>query len=211
MAQPGYMPTDQDILRSRVKTTGIAETTFQVGELTYKLFDVRGQRSEHQQWIHCFENVTALVFLVSLSEYDQMLYEDESVDPQGQSLISTTNRALAAAIQACGPGKPFKGIAQAIHDVLKDKPYCVSSQFTGHGIGPVFHSQPWIVHSLNEEPGVMQPGHSFTIEPAIIQGSDPKCWIFPDGWTASTENCARGAQAEHMVLITQDGVDVLTG
>ena len=79
MAAPDYMPTDQDILRSRVKTTGITETTFKVGELTYKLFDVGGQRSERKKWIHCFENVTALVFLVSLSEYDQMLYEDESV------------------------------------------------------------------------------------------------------------------------------------
>ncbi len=79
MAAPNYMPTDQDILRSRVKTTGITETTFKVGELTYKLFDVGGQRSERKKWIHCFENVTALVFLVSLSEYDQMLYEDENV------------------------------------------------------------------------------------------------------------------------------------
>lgn len=79
MAQPRYLPTDQDILRSRVKTTGITETTFKVGELIYKLFDVGGQRSERKKWIHCFENVTALVFLVSLSEYDQMLYEDESV------------------------------------------------------------------------------------------------------------------------------------
>lgn len=79
MADPQYLPTDQDILRSRVKTTGITETMFRVGELTYRLFDVGGQRSERKKWIHCFENVTALVFLVSLSEYDQMLYEDESV------------------------------------------------------------------------------------------------------------------------------------
>jgi guanine nucleotide-binding protein subunit alpha len=79
MSAQNYLPTDQDILRSRVKTTGITETTFKVGELTYKLFDVGGQRSERKKWIHCFENVTALVFLVSLSEYDQMLYEDESV------------------------------------------------------------------------------------------------------------------------------------
>jgi guanine nucleotide-binding protein G(i) subunit alpha len=79
MSDARYMPTDQDILRSRVKTTGITETTFKVGELTYRLFDVGGQRSERKKWIHCFESVTALVFLVSLSEYDQMLYEDESV------------------------------------------------------------------------------------------------------------------------------------
>jgi len=86
MAAPGYLPTDQDILRSRVKTTGITETTFKVGELTYKLFDVGGQRSERKKWIHCFENVTALVFLVSLSEYDQMLYEDESVNRMQEAL-----------------------------------------------------------------------------------------------------------------------------
>ncbi|GBE80515.1 Guanine nucleotide-binding protein subunit alpha [Sparassis crispa] len=86
MAAPGYLPTDQDILRSRVKTTCITETTFKVGELTYKLFDVGGQRSERKKWIHCFENVTALVFLVSLSEYDQMLYEDESVNRMQEAL-----------------------------------------------------------------------------------------------------------------------------
>jgi len=86
MAQRNYMPSDQDILRSRVKTTGITETTFEVGELTYRLFDVGGQRSERKKWIHCFENVTALVFLVSLSEYDQMLYEDESVNRMQEAL-----------------------------------------------------------------------------------------------------------------------------
>ncbi|KAH8801946.1 G protein alpha-subunit [Flagelloscypha sp. PMI_526] len=86
IAGPGFLPTDQDILRSRVKTTGITETQFKVGELTYKLFDVGGQRSERKKWIHCFENVTALVFLVSLSEYDQMLYEDESVNRMQEAL-----------------------------------------------------------------------------------------------------------------------------
>jgi guanine nucleotide-binding protein G(i) subunit alpha len=90
MCAPGYMPTDQDILRSRVKTTGITETTFKVGELTYKLFDVGGQRSERKKWIHCFENVTALVFLVSLSEYDQMLYEDESVVSSNSPTLYTS-------------------------------------------------------------------------------------------------------------------------
>ncbi|KAG6835009.1 hypothetical protein H0H93_005652 [Arthromyces matolae] len=50
MSAPNYLPTDQDILRSRVKTTGITETTFKVGELTYKLFDVGGQRSERKKW-----------------------------------------------------------------------------------------------------------------------------------------------------------------
>lgn len=56
-----------------------AETTFKIGDYTYRMFDVGGQRSERKKWIHCFENVTAIVFLVAISEYDQMLYEDESI------------------------------------------------------------------------------------------------------------------------------------
>jgi guanine nucleotide-binding protein G(i) subunit alpha len=69
-----------------VKTTGITETSFLIGQLTYRLFDVGGQRSERKKWIHCFENVTALVFLVALSEYDQMLYEDDTVNRMQESL-----------------------------------------------------------------------------------------------------------------------------
>lgn len=83
---PDYLPTDQDVLRSRVKTTGITESHFTIGELKYKLFDVGGQRSERKKWIHCFENVTAIVFLVAISEYDQSLYEDESINRMQESL-----------------------------------------------------------------------------------------------------------------------------
>ncbi|KAI8377391.1 G-alpha protein [Radiomyces spectabilis] len=86
IGQPHYMPSDQDVLRSRVKTTGITETAFVIGDLTYRMFDVGGQRSERKKWIHCFENVTALVFLVAISEYDQVLFEDESVNRLQEAL-----------------------------------------------------------------------------------------------------------------------------
>jgi len=82
----GYSPTEQDVLRSRVKTTGITETTFRVGDLTYRMFDVGGQRSERKKWIHCFENVTSIVFLVAISEYDQVLVEDETVNRMQEAL-----------------------------------------------------------------------------------------------------------------------------
>jgi guanine nucleotide-binding protein subunit alpha len=72
-----WVPTDQDILRSRLKTTGITETVFDLGNLTYRMFDVGGQRSERKKWIHCFENVTGLLFLVAISGYDQCLVEDK--------------------------------------------------------------------------------------------------------------------------------------
>ncbi|KAI8375096.1 G protein alpha subunit [Choanephora cucurbitarum] len=82
----GYLPTDQDVLRSRVKTTGIAETKFVFDTLTYRMLDVGGQRSERKKWIHCFEDVTAIIFLVAISEYDQVLVEDESVNRMQEAL-----------------------------------------------------------------------------------------------------------------------------
>ncbi|CAO3661358.1 unnamed protein product [Umbelopsis vinacea] len=86
ISDPRFTPSDQDVLRSRVKTTGITETTFIIGDLTYRMFDVGGQRSERKKWIHCFENVTAIIFLVAISEYDQVLIEDETVNRMQEAL-----------------------------------------------------------------------------------------------------------------------------
>ncbi|KAL4081355.1 peptidase M24, structural domain-containing protein [Scleroderma yunnanense] len=133
------------------------------------------------------------------------------VDETGRDLVNITNAALEAGISACGPGRPFQDIGLTIHKFIQKTPgYSVCTAFSGHGIGTVFHRPPWIYHTLNDEPGTMLPGHCFTIEPCIVEGSNPHVWVFPDGWTASTENCARSAQAEHMLLITESGVDVLT-
>lgn len=46
--------------------------------LMNRMVDVGGQRSERRKWIHCFENVTSIIFLVALSEYDQILFESEN-------------------------------------------------------------------------------------------------------------------------------------
>ncbi|KAK4054110.1 guanine nucleotide-binding protein subunit alpha [Microbotryomycetes sp. JL201] len=75
-----FLPTDQDILRARVKTTGISEVTFAMKGLNYRCMDVGGQRSERKKWIQCFEDVKVVLFVVSISEFNQMLYEDESVN-----------------------------------------------------------------------------------------------------------------------------------
>ena len=67
-----YVPSDQDVLRSRVKTTGIVKIEFVVKKTRFRMFDVGGQRSERKKWIHCFDNVTAVLFIMALSEYDQV-------------------------------------------------------------------------------------------------------------------------------------------
>ncbi|KAI3542949.1 guanine nucleotide-binding protein alpha-2 subunit [Colletotrichum abscissum] len=82
-----YEPTDQDLLRSRLRTTGITETVFDLGQLTYRMFDVGGQRSERKKWIHCFENVNCLLFLVAISGYDQCLVEDKDGNQMNEALM----------------------------------------------------------------------------------------------------------------------------
>ena len=86
MGQYGYIPTEQDVLRTRVKTTGIVETHFSFKGLHFKMFDVGGQRSERKKWIHCFEGVTAIIFIVAMSEYDLALAEDQEMNRMMESM-----------------------------------------------------------------------------------------------------------------------------
>ncbi|KAG8307224.1 hypothetical protein J6590_026787 [Homalodisca vitripennis] len=86
IAQSNYIPTQQDVLRTRVKTTGIIETHFTFKGLNFKMFDVGGQRSERKKWIHCFEGVTAIIFCVALSGYDLVLAEDEEMNRMIESM-----------------------------------------------------------------------------------------------------------------------------
>lgn len=75
IASPNYVPNEQDVLRARAPTTGIIEYPFDLETIIFRMVDVGGQRSERRKWIHCFENVTSIIFLVALSEYDQVLFE----------------------------------------------------------------------------------------------------------------------------------------
>ncbi|KAM5194390.1 guanine nucleotide-binding protein subunit alpha-11-like isoform 2-T2 [Mantella aurantiaca] len=75
ITENGYLPTDEDIVRVRMPTTGINEYCFSVENFTLRMVDVGGQQSERKKWIHCFENVNAIIYLASLSEYDQQLEE----------------------------------------------------------------------------------------------------------------------------------------
>lgn len=85
IAQPGYVPIYEDVLRCRARTTGIVNTNFKIQGNRFQMMDVGGQRSERKKWIHCFENVTAIIFVAAINEYDQVLYED-----------GKTNRVLEA-------------------------------------------------------------------------------------------------------------------
>lgn len=84
---PSYLPSEQDVLRARVRTTGIEEALFQFDDMHFRMLDVGGQRSERRKWIHCFDSVTAVMFCASLNEYDQTLREDDSQNRMTESLL----------------------------------------------------------------------------------------------------------------------------
>lgn len=75
-----FLPTEQDILRARIRTTGIVEHRFEIEKNEFRMFDVGGQRNARKKWIHCFEGVTSVIFVAALSGYDEVLYEDPSTN-----------------------------------------------------------------------------------------------------------------------------------
>ncbi|KAK0432919.1 heterotrimeric G protein alpha subunit 4 [Armillaria borealis] len=77
---PQYQPTEQDIVHCRFRTIGITETVFFLRERELTMVDVGGQKSERRKWIHCFQDVASILFLVSLSGYDQCLVEDKDAN-----------------------------------------------------------------------------------------------------------------------------------
>lgn len=81
VAKDDYVPSEKDIIKMRVKTSGIVVEEFEIkgedGEaVRFEMYDVGGQRNERRKWIHCFDEVTAVIFVAAISEYDQLMYED---------------------------------------------------------------------------------------------------------------------------------------
>ncbi|RDL41329.1 Transducin (Alpha subunit), insertion [Venustampulla echinocandica] len=74
--EPGYIPTDEDVIMARIRSTGLYSTTLRSGGISFKLTDTGGERSERKKWIHAFENISIVIFAVDISAYDLGLYED---------------------------------------------------------------------------------------------------------------------------------------
>lgn len=85
-ASPNFSPSREDMLRARIKTTGIRELRFEIKDIEFTIVDVGGQRSERRKWIHCFDNVTSIIYLAALDEYDMKLEEDGRTNRMEESL-----------------------------------------------------------------------------------------------------------------------------
>lgn len=133
-----------------------------------------------------------------------------NVDEESTRLVDVTEQCLALGIAAVVPGAPLSDIGRAIEDHATDHGYGVVRTFVGHGIGEQFHTDIQVPHYYAPHvTTVMEPGMTFTVEPMITMGSHREV-IWDDGWTAVTSDRRRTAQFEHMLLVTDSGVDVLT-
>eukprot|EP00461_Guttulinopsis_vulgaris_P000858 UN00858 len=83
---PDYIPSHEDYLRIRVRTTGIVQKQFEIDKNKFRMFDVGGQRNERKKWIHCFQGCTAVLFVAAISEYDQLLFEDDRTNRLVESI-----------------------------------------------------------------------------------------------------------------------------
>ena len=117
---------------------------------------------------------------------------------------------LYKGIEAVKPWGHLGDIGTAIEAHAKANGYSVVEEFGGHGIGLEFHEDPFVYHYKGAKGMVLVPGMIFTIEPMINQG-EPDLYIDADnGWTSYTDDGKLSAQWEHMILVTEDGVEILS-
>lgn len=133
------------------------------------------------------------------------------VSPEAAALVEHTRESLNRAIKAAKPGRAINVIGRVISSYAKRHGLGVVRDFTGHGVGPAFHTGLIIPH-YDAAPAydtVIEPGMTFTIEPMLTLG-DHECDVWDDGWTAVTRDRSLTAQFEHTLLITDTGAEILT-
>jgi methionyl aminopeptidase len=127
-----------------------------------------------------------------------------------RDLGERTREAMMRGIMAVRPGRPISVIGRVIESYAKRFGYGVVRDYTGHGVGPSFHTKPTILHYDDARmTTVLEPGMTFTIEPMLTLGSyDWYSW--DDDWTILTKDGSWAAQWEHTIVVTEDGSEILT-
>ncbi|RCW34474.1 methionine aminopeptidase type I [Pseudidiomarina tainanensis] len=127
-----------------------------------------------------------------------------------ERLMRVTQECLYQAIHMVKPGLRTGDFAAVIQKYAEQHGYSIVREYCGHGIGAVFHEEPQILHYGTAGTGdVLQPGMCFTIEPMVNAGKR-HTKLMRDGWTVLTKDRSLSAQWEHTLLVTEDGVEVLT-
>jgi methionyl aminopeptidase len=131
-------------------------------------------------------------------------------DDEVRALVERTRDAMLRGIRAVQPGRPVNVIGRVIESYARRFGYGVVRNYTGHGVGPSFHTKPTILHY--DEPRatlLLEPGMTFTVEPMITLGGVTSD-VWADGWTVVTRDGSWVAQWEHTLIVTDDGAEILT-
>jgi len=125
-------------------------------------------------------------------------------------LIDVTREAMWRGIRAVKPGATLGDVGHAIQSYVEAERFSVVREYCGHGIGRVYHDEPQVLHYGRPGEGLtLQKGMTFTVEPMVNAGAR-HTRLMPDGWTVVTKDRSLSAQWEHTILVTDDGVEVLT-
>ena len=134
----------------------------------------------------------------------------DALDEPTRALVDTTREATLAGIAAVAPGRHLRDIGRAVESLASARGYGVVRDYGGHGIGEIFHAPPHVSHvDQRADPLVLVPGLCFTVEPMLTAGVHTH-HEWDDGWTVATDDGLPSAQFEHTVIVTDDGVDILT-
>ncbi|MDH4143999.1 MAG: type I methionyl aminopeptidase [Acidimicrobiia bacterium] len=154
---------------------------------------------------------------VDVTAYIEGMHGDTSatfavgrLDEPTATLIETTRLATLRGIAAIAPGRPFRGIAEAIEPFVESRGFGIVREYGGHGIGAVFHAAPHVNHSIS--PGddeTFVEGMTLTVEPMLTSGGSSFTQA-ADGWTEHIDDGLASAQFEHTVVVTATGVEILT-
>lgn len=138
------------------------------------------------------------------------MYMIGEVSDEAKRLVEVSKECLQKGIEAVKPWGFLGDIGAAVQEHAEKNGYSVVREFGGHGVGLQFHEDPFVAHVGRKGEGmVLVPGMTFTIEPMINEG---RYEVFVDAdndWTAITEDGSLSAQWEHMILVTEDGIEIL--
>ncbi|WP_067721922.1 type I methionyl aminopeptidase [Nocardia yamanashiensis] len=155
-------------------------------------------------------NIDVTAYINGVHGDTNKTYLAGEVDEEVKLLVERTHEATMRSIKAVKPGRALNVIGRVIESYANRFGYGVVRDFTGHGVGPTFHSGLVILHYDNPAvESVIEPGMTFTIEPMInLGGIDYEIW--DDGWTVVTKDKKWTAQFEHTLVVTEDGAEILT-
>lgn len=156
-------------------------------------------------------NVDTTTILDGFYSDASRMFKIGDVSEEANKIVEVARECLYKGIEAVKPWGFLGDIGAAVQEYAESKGYSVVREFGGHGVGLDIHEDPFVCHVGTKGTGmILVPGMVFTIEPMINQGSNEVFIDADNGWTVHTEDGLLSAQWEHTLLVTEDGVEIIS-